>query len=99
MIVLLHAEAEQDLADAFDFYESQLAGLGREFVFEFRRGVDKLNMRPRAWQPLDDEYRQFRLDRFPYGVIYRIDDAAGEILIVAVSPLPRKPGWWRGRDR
>ena len=53
---------------------------------------------PHAWQPLDDTYRRCRLHTFPYGIVYRVDEAAAQIVIVAVMHLSERPNAWRGRD-
>jgi hypothetical protein len=34
-----------------------------------------------------------------YGILYRIDEAAAQIVIVAVMQLNQHPDVWRGRDR
>jgi toxin ParE2 len=89
--------AETDLEQAFDYYEGVRPALGDNYIEEFRRAVDRILAHPRAWQPLDSTYRRCRLHRFPYGVIYRVDDQAQEIVIVAVMHLSRNPDAWRRR--
>ena len=97
MTVLLRGMAETDLEDAFNYYEAARKGLGEEFVTEFRRAVDQIVAHPRAWQLLDANYRRRRLNRFPYGVIYRLDEAAASIIVVAIAHLSRDPDRWRRR--
>jgi len=91
-------EAEEDLERAFDHYERSRAGLGSDMVDEFRRGVQRILEHPNAWHPMDETYRRYRLHRFPYGIIYRIDAAANVVMIVAVMHLSRKPDEWRSRQ-
>jgi plasmid stabilization system protein ParE len=86
-------EAEQDLEEAFDYYQSQSLGLGLQFLDEFRRGVDQILAHPNAWQPLDPHIRRYRLHRFPYGLLYRISPAADTITIEAVMHMTRKPNF------
>jgi plasmid stabilization system protein ParE len=92
-------EAEFDLESAHDYYEGKRLALGREFVHEYRRGVDRILENPRSWAPLDHIYRRYRLHRFPYGIVYRQSSTADEVVIVAVTNLSQKPGFWRKRDR
>jgi plasmid stabilization system protein ParE len=89
--------AEGDLQETFDYYEKARTGLGTEFAAEFRRTVDRILNHPHAWHPLDPVYRRCQLHRFPYGVIYRVEDQAKQIVVVAVTHLSRKQDWWRGR--
>ena len=97
MTTLLLEPAETDLEQAFDYYNGVRASLGTEFIEEFRRTVDRILAHPHAWQALDSTYRRCRLHRFPYGVIYRVDDRAKQIVIVAVTHLSRNPDAWRRR--
>ena len=96
MTTVLFEPAETDLEQAFDHYQGIRAGLGAAFIQEFRR-ADRILAHPRAWQALDSTYRRCRLHRFPYGIIYRIDDQAQEIVIVAVMHLSRNPAARRRR--
>ena len=90
-------EASDDLEQAFDYYESRQHGLGDDLLTEYRRGIDLMLRHPNAWQPLDDTFRQYRIHRFPYGIVYHVSEATDEIVIVAFSHLSRAPGWWRER--
>jgi plasmid stabilization system protein ParE len=99
VIAIILDEAEADLERAFDHYQQQRRGLGAELVEEFRRSLDLILRHPNAWQPLDEIYRRCRFHRFPYGIVYRIDAVAGQIVIVAVMHLSERPDAWRGRDR
>lgn len=99
MKAIILEDGENDLEEGYAHYEALRLGLGGEFVEEFRRAVERMLQHPGAWQALDETYRRCRLHRFPYGVVYRHDATAGEIVIVAVMHLSRAPGWWRGRDR
>lgn len=97
MTVTMRAAADADLEEAFDHYESLRSGLGDEFLVEFRRAIDRILQFPNGWQALDAEYRRYRMHRFPYGVIYRVDRRANQIILVAVQQLNRRPGDWRKR--
>jgi hypothetical protein len=44
---------------------------------------------PDAWQMLAEGVRRCRLSRFPYGLIYTIDNS--DILVLAVAHLHRQP--------
>jgi toxin ParE1/3/4 len=96
---IIQAGGEEDLEETFNYYESLRAGLGHDFIHEFRRAVERMLEHPNAWQPLDETYRRCRLHRFPYGVVYRYEATTDEIVIIAVMHLSRQPGWWRNRDR
>ena len=84
---LVEAEA------ASTFYEANRPDLGREFLDELDSTIQRIIANPKAWQVLEGDIRRCRLRRFPYGVIYILDDDC--ILIISVMHLHRNPTSWR----
>lgn len=78
---------------ASQFYELNRSDLGREFLDELDATIQRIVANPQAWQVLDGEIRRCRLRRFPYGVIYTIENEL--ILIISVMHLHRHPLSWR----
>lgn len=99
MTVLPLDEAHQDIDDAFEYYESRRRGLGDELLDEFRMGVDQIIRFPEAWRPFDETYRSYRINRFPYAIVYRVNNVAKEIMVISLMHLSREPDTWRKRDR
>ena len=85
------AEAE----DARNWYDAVREGLGEEFLDEFDRGLRQIVDFPNAWHPVGLRARRYRLNRFPYGIVYQI--RPDEILVVAVAHLHRRADYWRSR--
>ena len=85
--------ARQELRDAARYYEDCVPGLGHDFLQEVRETIHRIIQWPQAWQPLDEEIRRCRTHRFPYGIIYAVEN--GEVLIVSVMHLHRHPDSWR----
>ncbi len=50
---------------------------------------------PNTWQRLSPRTRRYRLNRFPYGLVYAV--LPTETVIVAVMHLHRNPGYWVDR--
>ena len=92
MTVRVLAAAETDLDEAFSYYEKRRPGLRDDLLYEFRRGIEKMLQFPGAWQRLDSTYRQYRLHRFPYGIVYRVDPTQEQIMVVAISHLEPPTG-------
>jgi plasmid stabilization system protein ParE len=88
----LHPGAEQDIADALDFYTEQ-AGLllARRFLDEFERVAGLLVTHPGFGTPTKNGRRVFPLRVFPYSIVYRSLEAG--IRIVVVRHQHRKPGY------
>jgi toxin ParE1/3/4 len=89
-------EAKTDLFSAVQFYESQREGLGTEFAIEFGLALARVLEAPRRWPEGERGTRRYRLDRFPYAIVYKALPSVVEI--VAVFDLRREPGSWR-RDQ
>jgi len=87
--------AEIELDQAVNWYESQAPGLGNAFLIEALSAADRATRFPEAWNPLEVGVRRCRLSRFPYALIYTVEE--GEILVLAVAHLHRRPDYWRDR--
>jgi hypothetical protein len=90
-------EAEAELDQAVADYDSRQRGLGREFAAEVRQALSRIEDHPQAWQPLGRRTRRYLMHRFPFGLVYA--PISGEIVVVAVMHLHRRPGYWRQRLR
>jgi plasmid stabilization system protein ParE len=92
----LHPGAEQDIADALDFYTEQ-AGLlvAQRFLDEFERVAKLLVTHPAFGTPTTKGRRVFPLRVFPYSVVYRKVEAS--IRIIVVRHQHRKPGYGGAR--
>ncbi len=88
-------EAEREILEAVEFYHERVGGLAAEFYAEFCRARAEIEAFPELWGNVSGGYRRKLLKRFPYGVIYRIEDE--QVLIVAVAHLSRHPDYWRNR--
>lgn len=95
MSFLFHPEAETELLAAIDWYEERSAGLGADFAAEVHAAIQRATAMPLAWPRIDGEIRRVLTNRFPYGVLYAIENST--ICILAVMHLRRHPNYWRER--
>ena len=95
MTIVFHPEAEQEFYDAIGYYESQQPGLGEDYHAEIMATVARITNSPKVWPVLDADIRRCLTHRFPYGVLYSIEQEA--IYILAVMPLRRHPDYWKHR--
>jgi plasmid stabilization system protein ParE len=87
--------AEVELDPAIHWYGTQAPGLDNAFLIAVLSAADRIARFPDAWHPLGEGIRRCRLSRFPYGLIYTLDN--GDILVLAVAHLHRPPDYWRDR--
>ena len=90
-----HPDSEEELNQAVDYYNHCQPLLGWDFAREVYLTIQNILTYPKAWIPLSKNTRRCLVHRFPFGVIYQIKKE--EILIIAIMPLHRKPGYWQDR--
>ncbi|MEM9021413.1 MAG: type II toxin-antitoxin system RelE/ParE family toxin [Planctomycetota bacterium] len=95
MNVIFHSEAEREFLAAVDYYETQQASLGEDYQAEILATVSRIAKQPTVWPVLEGDVRRCLTHRFPYGVLYSVEEDA--IYILAVMHLRRKPGYWKER--
>ena len=83
------------MIEAARYYESKSDGLGSEFIAEIERTIEVIRSHPGAAPIIRSPIRRRLLNRFPFGLLYTIDD--NYILILAVMHLRRRPGYWKAR--
>ena len=99
MTFSLHPGAEQDIANAMDFYAEQAGPIvAQRFLAEqgeFERVSQLLVEHPGFGSPTTKGRRAFPFRVFPYSVVYRSLEAS--IRIVVVRHQHRKPNYGRAR--
>lgn len=87
--------ANQEVNDAVRWYEEQAEGLSRDFLDELDRVVRLVRSYPLMATQIEPEIRRFLFTRFPYSLIYGIDEET--IVIIAVAHQHREPRYWVDR--
>ena len=95
--VFFRPEVENDIADAFSWYEHCREGLGAEFLMEYRRALAIVQERPLSIARERHGLRVRRLFRFPYLIHFDVVDDT--VLIVAVLSACRADTWSGERSR
>jgi len=95
MKLMILSCAEQEFAEAVDYYNVECPGLGYEFAAEISQTFDRIVHHPEAWPQYSTRSRRCLVDRFPYGVLYQIRGNC--ILIGAVMHLRKNPIQWQQR--
>lgn len=86
-------EAEQDLAEAYDWYEERRPGLGDEFLGCVEAALEGLARKPLMYPKVHKDFRRVLVRRFPYSIIFEV--AESEVHIFAVFHSSKDPEKWR----
>jgi len=88
-------EAEQDLAEAYAWYEQRRTGLGEEFLGCVDACIEVLSRSPRIYAVIHENYRRALVRRFPYVIFYEYLDEV--VTVYSVFHTAREPTKWRER--
>jgi len=87
--------AQREVDDAVLWYEQQVQGLSRDFLDELDRVVRLVKSYPQMANQIEPDIRRFLFTRFPYSLIYGIDEET--IVVIAVAHQHRQPRYWADR--
>lgn len=90
-----HPEARFEFRESAAFYEGCRSGLGVAFADEIESVIERILEAPDRWPFLEQDVRRCLAHRFPFGVLYTIEQ--DYVLIIAVMHCSRRPGYWRHR--
>ncbi len=93
--IIYMAPAKEEMIEAAEYYERQSRNLGRDFLSEVRKALERIRQNPFAWQKVDGNIRRCLVSRFPYGVLY--EPKTDKIVVVAIMHLHRRPEYWKYR--
>ena len=91
--VVLAPRAENDIAEAFHWYQERNATAADAFRAEVFDAIDRLADTPLTWPADDDGNRKRMLRRFPYSVWFEV--LGSTVTVHAVAHHKRRPGYWR----
>jgi plasmid stabilization system protein ParE len=95
-----HPGADDDIADAFRWYENQRPGLGDDFIDSLTVAFRVVASRPRSFNRVPvpvtgHEVRRFVMRQYPYSVYY--DVRAKDVVVFAVAHQRRQQDYWLNR--
>lgn len=93
--VTYHRFARIELFASSAYYGEQSPENGERFMSAVERAIEDATKQPLFGRPEEKGCRSWRVKRYPYRVMYRLEP---EIFrVVAVADLRRMPGYWLGR--
>ena len=89
--VVFRPEAEDEVLEAREWYETRRSGLGKEFAQAVDEIVSRIVDHPLAYQRAHKDTRRAVLSRFPYAVYYRL--VGDDIVVQAVHGRQHQFRW------
>ncbi len=84
--------AQKEVSEAVQWYNEQRDLLGIDFLDQMDAAIRRIKAFPESYPEIENGLRRCIFSRFPYGLIYGIDEDS--IIIVAVAHLHREPRYW-----
>lgn len=91
----LRPVARAEIAEAYQWYEERLPGLGEEFLAALRETLATIEAAPRRYPVIRKEIRRALVRRFPYSILYIAEPQA--TVVVACFHARRDPRRWHDR--
>jgi plasmid stabilization system protein ParE len=93
--LVIRPEAEADLSEAFDWYEAQRIGLGKELLSEVGSTLDRIRDGTDRYAKVFRDVRHAPVRRFPYSIYFLREER--RIVVLAVLHHRRDPKILRKR--
>ena len=88
-------EAEAELLHEVEYYSTLRTGTGVRFQAAVEASLQRASRHPLGGAPSQQGTRSFLVKGFPFSVVYRA--SGDELLVVAIAPHRRRPGYWAQR--
>ncbi len=95
MRYVFHPEALTEYAEAVQYYAEQRVEIAQVFINAIEDAVYRIRESPERYVVIDEDVRRCMTRKFPYGILYTIEQ--DDILILAVMHCSREPGYCKNR--
>jgi toxin ParE1/3/4 len=83
---------EDDILDAYEWYESKQVGLGEEFLLALDKSSYLIQRNPMIFAIKYFDFHICLIDRFPYSIHFKVDEET--IFVSGIYHTSRSPKKW-----
>ena len=87
--LIIKPEAEKDMTNTFEWYERKRKGLGYDFLLQVDAGFRFITRNPLSLRKRYKATRQHIIKRFPYSILYIVEDT--KVIVLGVVHGGRNP--------
>jgi len=91
----IRKEAEADISEAYEYYESCREGLGSDFVLCIEESLARITKNPNQYRPIYKNVLRALVRRFPFGVYYVVLEE--RVSVIGVVHARKNPEHWKAR--
>jgi plasmid stabilization system protein ParE len=85
-------QAEAELLHEVEYCSNARTGTGIRFQAAVEASIERTARHPLGGAPSPRGTRSVLVKGFPFSIVYRADER--ELLVVAIAPHRRRPGYW-----
>ena len=89
--ISLSERAQRELTASSHWYEEQQKELGDRFIEKVLHTLHRIKQNPEAFSTKYKSYREVKIERFPFVIIYRIDKKKKSVFVVSVFHTSQHP--------
>ena len=93
--LIIRPEAEADIAEAFDWYETRVPGLGSEFLLVLDALFNSILRNHLIYPVVHKNVHRALTRRFPYAVFFITENT--KVVVLSVFHVKHSPRIWKGR--
>ena len=95
MRYIFHPEALTEYAEAVQYYAQIRTELAQAFINSIEEVINLIRESPTRSSAIDEDVRRCLTRKFPYKILYTIEQ--DYILILAVMHSSKEPNYWKNR--
>ena len=85
----IRKEAEADIAEAYQYYESCRENLGADFMLCIDESLSRILRSPKQFRTVLEKVRRALVKKFLYGIYYTVNE--NEIIVLGANTICRLP--------
>ncbi len=93
--LIIASESQQDVDEAYCWYENRRFGLGEEFLDSVDACIQAICRMPELYAKVNEDYRLALVIIFPYAIFYEY--TGGKVTVYCIFHASRDPKKWRNR--
>jgi toxin ParE1/3/4 len=93
--LIIRPEAEADIQEAFEWYETHVTGLGSELLLVLDALFNSILRNHLIYPVIYRNVPRGLTRRFPYSVFFLVED--NKVVVLSVFHVKRSPRIWKGR--
>jgi plasmid stabilization system protein ParE len=93
--LIIAPEAQQDLEEAYSWYEERRPGLGEDFLGCVDVSIQIICRIPEIYSKVHEDYRRALIRRFPYVIFYEYTNKM--VIVYSIFHTSQDPEKWRNR--